>query len=66
MILYPHFISLILVSVMHCHELFFLLSPDNILPFVDFHPGLKLIMEQGKEQGKEQEEEQIIKELVPL
>jgi hypothetical protein len=64
MILYPHFISLILVSVMHCHELFSLLSPDNILPFVDFHPGLKLIMEQ--EQGKEQEEEQIIKELVPL
>ena len=58
MILYHHFISLVLVLVRRCHELFFLRGLGNILPFIDFHPGLKLIMVQGKQQ--------VMRVLIPL
>jgi len=58
MILYHHFISLVLVSIVRCHELFSLLSLDNILSFTNFHLGLMIIIEQR--------EQQVMEGLVPL
>jgi hypothetical protein len=48
MIPYPHFISLILISVVRYHELFFLRGLGSILSFADFHLCLEMDLPMGQ------------------
>ena len=48
MIPYPHFISLILISVVRYHELFFLRGLGSILSFADFHLCLEMDLPTGQ------------------
>ena len=48
MIPYPHFISLILISVVRYHELFFLPGLGSILSFADFHQCLEMDLPMGQ------------------
>ena len=48
MIPYPHFISLILISVVRYHELFSLPGLGSILSFADFHQCLEMDLPMGQ------------------
>jgi len=48
MIPYPHFISLILISVVRYHELFSLPGLGSILSFADFHLCLEMDLPMGQ------------------